>query len=97
MNVKQELESVYECLGFTCEDIGGLLIDGSTSDYYEGFEPCNSGSDGDVPGWGIALIVIAAVGVVAIAGVAFIKRGKTSRAQAANDLGGFGDKGSSTL
>jgi len=36
--VKQAFESVYSCLGITCEDVGGLISTGT--DYYEHAAPC---------------------------------------------------------
>lgn len=35
--VKEAFESTYECLGITCADVGGLVINDK---YYEGAEPC---------------------------------------------------------
>ena len=37
---KKIFESVYEDIGVTCEQVGGLLSD--TGDYYEGMEPCKT-------------------------------------------------------
>jgi len=39
-DVKAAFESVYEDIGVTCEQVGGLLSD--TGDYYEGMEPCKT-------------------------------------------------------
>jgi len=41
-DVKSAFESVYSCLGVTCDDIGGLIDTGST--YLEGAAPCTLGS-----------------------------------------------------
>ena len=41
--VKEALESVYDCMGITCAQVGGLLEEGTT-DYISGFEPCDDGS-----------------------------------------------------
>jgi len=37
--VKAAFESVYTCLGITCEDVGGLLS-GTGTEYFESAEPC---------------------------------------------------------
>eukprot|EP00752_Nemacystus_decipiens_P008971 g8009.t1 len=37
--VKTALESVYSCIGITCAQVGGLLVEGTTN-YITGFEPC---------------------------------------------------------
>jgi hypothetical protein len=42
--VKKAFESTYECLGITCAQIGGLLLQGN--EYYEGAEPCGKVSKG---------------------------------------------------
>jgi len=39
--VKKAFESVYEDIGVTCEQVGGLL-NKVTGDYYEGMEPCKT-------------------------------------------------------
>jgi hypothetical protein len=41
-DVKSAFESVYSCLGLTCDDIGGLIDTGST--YLQGAAPCTLGS-----------------------------------------------------
>ena len=43
--VTQGIQSVYECLGITCTDVGGLLLSGSTDEFYVGLGPC---ADADV-------------------------------------------------
>ncbi|CAM9840437.1 unnamed protein product [Ectocarpus sp. 12 AP-2014] len=40
VTVKEELESIYSCLGMTCDQVGGLLAGDSTTDYVPGLEPC---------------------------------------------------------
>ncbi|CAM9766180.1 unnamed protein product, partial [Choristocarpus tenellus] len=66
--LKEQLESVYECLDVTCADIGGLVTPGTLT-YYSGFEPCSDSSTrsskDEFPDWGIALICILAVATVA--------------------------------
>jgi len=42
--VKDAFESTYTCLGITCEDVGGLIVDGMQ--YYEGAESCGKVSKG---------------------------------------------------
>merc|ERR1711977_636591 len=37
-------ESTYDCLGITCNDVGGLILSGM--DYYEGAETCGKVSKG---------------------------------------------------
>jgi len=39
--VLESLQSVYTCLGVTCEDVGGLLLSGSTDEFYDGLGPCS--------------------------------------------------------
>lgn len=54
-------ENNYECLGVTCEDIGGLYDKGA---YIEGAEPCEDGSGSAALGASILVAVVAAVNVV---------------------------------
>merc|ERR1719387_3199335 len=42
--VRTAFESVYECLGINCAQIGGLILSGA--EYYEGFSPCGKVSKG---------------------------------------------------
>merc|ERR1719161_1936042 len=42
--VKDAFESTYDCLGITCNDVGGLILSGM--DYYEGAETCGKVSKG---------------------------------------------------
>jgi uncharacterized protein (DUF305 family)/plastocyanin len=42
--VKDAFESTYECLGITCQDVGGLIVSGRV--YHEGAEPCGLISKG---------------------------------------------------
>ena len=46
--VYEAFQSTYTALGFTCEDVGGLLE--TSTDYYAGTEPCNDEIAGYVPG-----------------------------------------------
>jgi hypothetical protein len=39
--IKSQLEGIYDCLGVTCSQIGGIYSDG---EYAEGAEPCQDGS-----------------------------------------------------
>eukprot|EP00747_Dinoflagellata_sp_TGD_P194082 gnl/TRDRNA2_/TRDRNA2_61098_c0_seq1.p1 gnl/TRDRNA2_/TRDRNA2_61098_c0~~gnl/TRDRNA2_/TRDRNA2_61098_c0_seq1.p1 ORF type:complete len:262 (-),score=41.40 gnl/TRDRNA2_/TRDRNA2_61098_c0_seq1:131-895(-) len=39
--VKEAFESTYACMGITCADVGGLVLEGST--YYDGAAPCGPG------------------------------------------------------
>ncbi|CAN0459299.1 unnamed protein product, partial [Ascophyllum nodosum] len=63
--VKEEIESVYSCMGIKCSQVGGLLIGESTT-YYEGFEPCSDSNDGNVVTEVIVGIVIAVVAAVVV-------------------------------
>merc|ERR1711971_195955 len=40
-DVKYAFEQTYNCLGITCDDVGGI-IDKRSGGYYEETEPCNS-------------------------------------------------------
>merc|ERR1711977_506103 len=42
--VKDAFESTYDCLGITCNDVGGLILSGM--EYYEGAETCGKVSKG---------------------------------------------------
>lgn len=80
--------------------MGGLLVEGSSNSYYEGFEPCTDPDDGGIGGLGVGLIVAAvAVGILAVVGIVVCKRrNKRSREAMESDLGGFGaSKPTSTL
>lgn len=103
VSLKEKLESVYSCLGFSCSDVGGVLDDAEAGTYVSGMEPCSDEDDeDDVPEWGVALIVIAVLGVVGMALFCLIRR---RRSKAASDtgrtgvdgLGGFGVKAQSTI
>jgi hypothetical protein len=41
--VKNAFEATYSCLGITCADVGGVLVEGADT-YETGAEPCKSGS-----------------------------------------------------
>ncbi|CAM9121769.1 unnamed protein product [Scytosiphon promiscuus] len=100
VELKQRLESAYSCMGISCSQVGGLLIDGGADTYYEGFEPCKDSDDGGIGGTAIAFIVVAAaVAVLAVIGcVVYRRRNKKSREAMESDLGGFGaNKPTSTL
>ena len=47
--LKADLETVYSCMGITCELIGGY-IDEATGDYVTGFDPCvdTAAADGTI-------------------------------------------------
>ena len=42
---KASLESVYECMGITCAQVGGILEEGTTN-FVTGFEPCTDAGAG---------------------------------------------------
>jgi len=60
--VKAAFESVYEKMGISCDDIGGLWND-ATNSYYEGMEPCGLDEASSAPTTSLA--VAAAVGAAA--------------------------------
>jgi hypothetical protein len=73
--LKAEFEENYACLGFTCDDVGGLLqTDGS---YYSGAEPCSDSDDDDSSlsaGAIAAIVVCALLFVVAVVLACYYKR-----------------------
>ena len=97
---KASLESVYDCMGITCDQVGGILEEGTTN-FVTGFEPCESAADaarsagtdgsdsGELSAGGIAGVTIA-VGAVAVAVVAFVLLKKKKKATKVDDnLGNF--------
>jgi len=48
--VADAVQSVYPCLGITCEDVGGLLANVTLGNYYPGLEPCLNQIVGYTPG-----------------------------------------------
>jgi len=80
--LKAEFEENYACLGFTCDDVGGLLkTDGS---YYSGAEPCGSSDDSDsLSGGAIAAIVVCGLlFVAAVVTACYFKRQADSKQEA---------------
>jgi hypothetical protein len=76
IKVKQAFESTYDCLGITCEDVGGLLSSEGGKSYYPSAEPCISrtattAAAGDSDGLGIEIIII----ISAIGGLLLITCG----------------------
>uniref|UniRef100_A0A7S2XA87 Chitosanase n=1 Tax=Lotharella oceanica TaxID=641309 RepID=A0A7S2XA87_9EUKA len=78
--VKQQFESVYSCMGITCDSVGGLL--NGNEGYFDGMEPCrdpssssssnNDDDDDKLSGGAVAGIVIAVfVVLAALGGAAF--------------------------
>lgn len=59
--VKSAFESVYECMGVACQDVGGLY-DGATGTYYEGAAPCGSSSSSSSSEKNVGLIVGLTIG-----------------------------------
>lgn len=99
--MKKELEKVYDCLGFSCDDVGGLVVEG-TSAYIGGMEPCGGGGGGGLSDGEVAAISIVAIAVVAIIGFCVFRSRRKNKGvnHSAGDvgLGGFGNKGpTSTL
>lgn len=80
--LKAELEENYACLGFTCDDIGGLLqTDGS---YYSGAEPCDSGdsSSGLSAGAIAGIVICVLLFVAAVVTACYYKRRADSKHEA---------------
>mmetsp|Transcript_21553 Transcript_21553/g.32074 ORF Transcript_21553/g.32074 Transcript_21553/m.32074 type:complete len:440 (+) Transcript_21553:115-1434(+) len=82
--VKEQLEKVYECLGITCSEVGGLRNNADTG-YISGYEPCSdassSNSDDDdnaMSDGAIAGTVVAVVVVFALVGAVMFYCGKRS-------------------
>ena len=70
--VKAAFENNYDCMGITCEDVGGLY-DGA--DYYPKAAPCGSSKRGDAP---VGVIVGVVLGVLAILGLGLMIRSRSS-------------------
>lgn len=81
--VKRAFERNYNCMGITCQDVGGLWDD-VTQSYSEGASPCTGGDDNNV-GLAIGLVV---GGLVAVAFLAFLF--KRRRATQTEDVKGNG-------
>jgi hypothetical protein len=72
--VKEAFESTYDCLGITCEDIGGLIVSATTLDEYKPkAAPCVTPgpviqtietTKDQIPGWTIAVIIVIGVALV---------------------------------
>lgn len=99
VEIKAQIEKVYECLGMTCDDVGGLLMEGATS-YVSGMEPCKSSGGEDLSAGEIAGISIVVVAVVGIIGFCLYRSRRKSKGvdHSAGDvgLGGFGNKGATS-
>lgn len=97
--MKEKLETVYSCLGISCGQVGGLLMDEGT-EYFNDFGPCDDGDGDGVAGWVVAVIVIAVIAVVGAAALLCYKK-RTSQKKTAqameSDLGGFGAKPAGTI
>jgi len=46
--VKAAFESTYECLGISCEVVGGLVLSGSKNKFHDGAKPCVTANKGGV-------------------------------------------------
>lgn len=93
--LKEKLESVYSCMGISCGQVGGLVISETSTEYFEGFEPCGDGDDGGISeGAGVAIGVVCAVAVVGLCAGLLIRRNRKRKNAKAldNDLGGFGSQ-----
>ena len=47
MVVKAAIESVYDCMGITCADMGGMMTCADDGSYCTGMEPCDDDSTCD--------------------------------------------------
>merc|ERR1711865_838668 len=64
--VKTAFEENYACMGLTCGDVGGLMLNDG---YYAGFSPCvdastpssSGSSDGDDKNWAVPVVVVLSV------------------------------------
>merc|ERR1712187_22871 len=52
--MKKAFESVYDCMGITCEEVGGQWVAGD-DEYEEGGEPCTSAAYGIESNIGFAI------------------------------------------
>lgn len=88
--LKAEFEENYDCLGITCEDVGGLLMTDGSNSYYTGAEPCSDGStesDSSLSGGAIAAIVVCALIFVAAVVVAcYYKRRSDSNQESYKNM-----------
>jgi hypothetical protein len=82
-HVKAALESTYECMGITCEDVGGLYHGGKKM-YVKGAEPCgytgpvDSSSSSGLSDLDICLIVLCTLlGAIALFGLCYWLSGYT--------------------
>jgi hypothetical protein len=74
--VKEAFERNYDCLGITCQDVGGLW-NSADEVYFEGAEPCGSGSGSSSSKVGVA-VGSSVGGVVFLALVLVIYRSRRS-------------------
>lgn len=100
MELKEQIESQYTCMGITCDQVGGLY-DSDNGEFYSGFDTClgstvaaassDSSDSGSISSGGVAGIVIA-VGAVAVVGAVALfmwkRKGKSASTVDAN-LGNF--------
>lgn len=101
-SLKEKLETVYSCLGITCADVGGILDNAATGTYVSGLGPCTDNDNGEelIPMWGLAIIIVVGVLVVAFGAYCCFrmrKRKRTPNLEDSDGLGGFGTKSASTL
>ena len=77
--IKQVLEKHYECMGITCEQVGGLW-DAETMSYFSGASPCSSpGEDSNSLGLILGLSIGGAVLVALMFGAVFQHRRSTGK------------------
>ncbi|CAM9835743.1 unnamed protein product [Chrysoparadoxa australica] len=85
-DVKQLFESTYKCMGITCADVGQLSQGDGTP--FPGMEMCSDGStqggrgSGNLPGYGVALIVILAILTLLACVMGFFYRAKAQKDRA---------------
>jgi hypothetical protein len=63
--VKKAFENNYDCLGITCEDVGGYW-NGGDKVYFEGAGPCGSGDSGDSSNVGMAVGISVGAATLAV-------------------------------
>jgi len=82
--IKATFERNYECLGITCEDVGGLW-DSATGAYRQGASPCASSQSSSATSVGVAagltIVALFAVVAAAIGGTILYKRRKNTAAK----------------
>lgn len=71
-HVKNAFQETYECMGITCEDVGGYY-DAAAGTYFEGAEPCSGSGKSGSSAVGVSIGIIIAV-VAVVGGAVFVAR-----------------------